>query len=302
MGHDHDHGDDARRAGERYRPRLVAAFLLTLAFVGVQGAAAVWSGSLALLSDAAHMLTDTAGLGMALAAITLASRVARSGSMTYGLYRVEVLAALLNSALLIGVAVYVMIEALHRFRDPVAVSSTTMLVVAGIGLVVNLVAVLLLRGGAEESLNLRAAYNEVLADAAGSVAVLVGAVVIGRTGWTWVDPALGIAIGLWIVPRTVRLGRLALQVLLQGAPVDVDLAEVQDALLAVPGVHEVHDLHAWVLTSDMFVASVHLVVTDDANWHGVLDQARDVMGEHRLQHATVQIEPTSHVTCREVDW
>lgn len=300
---DHDHAGGARRAGERHRGRLLAAFLLTLAYLVVEVAAGLWTNSLALLSDAGHMLTDVVGLGMALAAIQLATRGARRRSHTFGLYRLEILAALANAVLLFGVAGYVLYEAALRLREPAHVLGTPMLVVAVVGLVVNGISFALLRGGAEESLNVRGAYLEVVADALGSLAVIAAAAVIRATGWHWVDPAAAAAIGVFILPRTARLAWQAVRILLQAAPAHIDLERLSSDLERVPGVVDVHDVHVWTLTSEMEVASAHLRVGPEADAHRVLDQARALLRDrYRLDHATLQVEPEGHEGCAELHW
>ena len=210
----HEHGTGLARAGERHRGRLIAAFGVIAAFFVVQAVAAVWTNSLALLSDAGHMLTDVVGLGMALAAIQLASRFERHTSATrshhtFGLYRLEILAAFVNSLLLFGVALWVLIEAVRRIGAEPEVLGGPMLIVAVLGLVANLVAFALLREGATESINVEGAYLEVLADTVGSIGVIVAAALLQVFGWTWIDSLVGAAIGLWILPRTWRLGRRA---------------------------------------------------------------------------------------------
>jgi cobalt-zinc-cadmium efflux system protein len=306
MGHDHQHGSGALRAGARHQRRLALAFGLTAAFFVVEAAAGLLTNSLALLSDAGHMLTDVLGLGMALAAIQLATRHARrddSGQHTFGLYRLEILAAFVNALLLFGVAIYVLVEAARRLTDEPEVLGIPMLVVAVLGLLVNLVAFLLLRDGAEESLNVRGAYLEVLADAVGSVGVIVAAVLLEVFHWAWVDPLIGAAIGLWILPRTWRLGAQAVRVLLQAAPPDLDVAAIRAGLEGLPGVVGVHDLHVWTLTSEMESASAHVVVAVGTDAHGVLDQARALLqGTHHIEHATLQIEPEDHEGCDEITW
>ncbi|HRW36429.1 MAG: cation transporter [Acidimicrobiales bacterium] len=302
-GHAHDHGGAARRAGERHQGRLTLAFVVLFGFMVVEVVGGLATGSLALLSDAGHMLTDVIGLGMALAAIQLASRGSARRDRTFGLYRLEILAALANAVLLFGVALYVVVEAVRRFGDPVDVPSGAVLVVAVLGLAANLVAFALLREGAKESLNVEGAYLEVLSDTVGSVAVIVGAVVIGATGWTWVDPAVGVAIGAWILPRTWRLGGQALRILVQAAPPGLDLDAVERDLASLPGVVDVHDLHVWTLTSDMEVASAHLMVGTGTDHHGVLDAARDLLERsYGIGHATLQVEPDDHHGCDEVAW
>jgi cobalt-zinc-cadmium efflux system protein len=302
-GHAHDHSHGSIRAGERHKGRLAAAFVLLAAFMVVEVVGGLVSGSLALLSDAGHMLTDVLGLGMALAAIQLATRGSERTHQTFGLYRLEILAALANAALLLGVAAYVLVEAIGRFDDPPEVRSGLLLVVAGLGFLANLVAFALLRKGAKESLNLEGAYLEVLADTVGSVAVIAGGVVIEVTGWGWVDPAVGVGIALWILPRTGRLGARAVRILVQAAPPGFDLTALHADLGAVAGVVDVHDLHVWTLTSEMDVASAHLMVAVGTDTHGVLDQARLVLRErYRIDHATLQVEPDDHEGCEEMTW
>ncbi|MCB0964339.1 MAG: cation transporter [Acidimicrobiales bacterium] len=300
---DHDHSHGSIRSGERHKGRLAAAFLVLFAFMVVEVVGGLVTGSLALLSDAGHMLTDVMGLGMALAAIGLASRGSAQQHRTFGLYRLEILAALANAVLLFGVAGYVLIEAIGRLDDPAEVAAAPVLVVATAGLAANLVAFALLREGAKENLNLEGAYLEVVADTLGSVAVIVGAGVMAVTGWTWVDPVVGVAIGLWILPRTWRLGGQALRILVQAAPPGLDLDEVAGKLAGLDGVTDVHDLHVWTLTSDMEVASAHLVIGVGTDAHGVLDQARDVLREgYGIDHATLQVEPDDHEGCHEMTW
>ena len=300
-GHAHSHG--SIRSGQRHKGKLLAAFCVLATLMVVEMVAGIATGSLALLSDAGHMLTDVLGLGMALAAIQLASRGSSRTQNTFGLYRVEILAALANSVLLFGVGVYVLVEAVRRIGDPVEIDAAPVLIVATLGLIANLIAFALLREGAKESLNVEGAYLEVLADTVGSVGVITGAIVISLTGWTWVDPAVGVAIGLWIIPRTFRLGGQALRILVQAAPPDLDIARVTADLGAVPGVVDVHDLHAWTLTSDMEVVSAHLMVRTGADTHAVLDQARAILlSGYGIDHATLQIEPEDHEGCHEMTW
>jgi cobalt-zinc-cadmium efflux system protein len=284
MGHDHRHGSELR-AGARFRGRLLIAFLLAGAFMLVEFGTALATRSLTLLSDAGHMLTDTVGLGLALAAIGAATTAtAGRGRRTFGLYRLEVLAALANALLLFGVAGYVIWQAIRRLGEPLTIPTTPMLIVAVVGLALNLVSYRLLRPGAAENLNVRGAAMEVLTDAVGSAAVLVAAVLMRLTGADWIDPVFAIALGLWIVPR-------------------VDLPKLHTDLAALPGVIDVHDLHVWTLTSQMEVATAHLKVASAADTHRVLDEARVMLREqHRLEHATLQVEPADHIGCEEVGW
>jgi cobalt-zinc-cadmium efflux system protein len=304
MGQDHAHSTVAARASERYRPRLIIAFTMAATFLVVETIVAFVSQSLVLLSDAGHMLTDVVGVGMALAAITVASRAGGGrGRRTFGLYRLEVLAALANAILLFGVAGYVLWAAVRRLGDPVDVPATPVLVVAAVGLVLNLVSYLLLRRGAEESMNVRGAAFEVLADAVGSAVVLVVAIVMTITAWDWVDPVAAIGLGLFIVPRAARLAAHALRVLLEAAPPHIDLAGVQADLADIPGVLDVHDLHIWTLTSDMEVATAHVMIGPSTDSHAVLDQAQQRLRErHGVKHATLQLEPSDHTGCDEVGW
>lgn len=300
--HAHSHAP-ALRSAARHKGRLLAALAVLATVTVAEVVAAFVANSLALLSDAGHMLTDVAGLAMALAAIHVADRAASAGQRTFGLYRLEILAALANAVLLFGVAVYVVVEAARRWGDPPEVLVGPMLAVAVVGLVANVVAFALLRSGSRESLNVRGAYLEVLSDLIGSAGVLAAAAVIGATGWAWVDPAVGVAIGVFILPRTWRLAAQAVSVLVQAAPRGLDLAALESSLRALDGVVDVHDLHVWTLTSDMEVASVHLMVGAGTDTHSVLDRARALMQEvHGIDHATLQIEPDTHKGCDEVGW
>jgi cobalt-zinc-cadmium efflux system protein len=301
--HGHDHGAAAMRASARHVKPLVISFALIVGFLAVQIVVGIVTGSLALLSDAGHMATDALGLGMALAAIQAASGARDHPQRTFGLYRLEILAALVNAALLFAVAGYVLFKAIGRLDDAPDVASVPVLVVGVIGLVVNIVAFLLLRAGAKESLNLRGAYLEVVSDTLGSVGVIVAAIVWGITGWTWVDPVIGAVIGVFILPRAWRLGREALQVLVQAAPDRLDVPALQRELAAIIGVVDVHDVHVWTLTSEMEVATAHLMVAVGTDSHAVLDQARHLLADrHGITHATLQVEPEDHHGCDEVNW
>lgn len=305
---DHDHGH--ARAGERHRRPLTIAFVLVAAFFVVEVVGAFATSSLALLSDAGHMLTDVVSLGMALAAVHLATRferrsehTRRRSGATFGLYRLEILAAFVNALVLLGVAGYVLVEAVRRLGDEAKVATGPLLVIAVLGLVVNLIAFVLLREGATESLNVRGAYLEVLADAVSSAGVIVAALTLELFGWAWIDPVVGAAIGLWVLPRAVNLGHQAARILLQAAPPHIDLGRLHDDLAALDGVVDVHDLHVWTLTSDMEAASAHLMVAQGADHHGVLDQARSLLtGQYGIEHATFQVEPETHEGCSTVTW
>jgi cobalt-zinc-cadmium efflux system protein len=295
----HDHGGAISASGRHRRPLLVA-LVLTGSFLVVEVVVGLAIGSLALLSDAGHMLTDVAGLAMALAAIQVAGS-RRTPSATFGLYRLEILAALANALLLLAVAAYVLYEAWRRFEDPPEVPGGWLLVVAVAGLAVNVVSFRLLRGGAAESLNVRGASLEVLSDLFGSIGVMVAALVLLGTGWPYVDPIVAVAIGIVILPRAYRLGRDALRVLLQIAPAEIDIRSLRQSLGSLPGVADVRDLHVWTLTSGLRVASAHLGIDEGADPAEVLARARSVIGaEARIEHMTIQLEPAGFVDTKDV--
>jgi cobalt-zinc-cadmium efflux system protein len=303
-GHGHGHGGGPPgHAGGRHRSRLAVSFALVGAFFVVELVAGLVSGSLALLSDAGHMAADVVALGAALVATTMATRPDTSGRRTYGSYRAEVFASGLAVLLMLGVAVYVVVEAVRRAGSEPEVSSTPMLVVGALGLAVNVAAIALLRAGARESMNVRGAYLEVVADAAGSVGVIVAGVLVALTGDAVWDTAVAVAIGVFVAVRAVPLGRQVLAVLGQHAPAGLDLEGVVSDLEGVPGVEDVHDLHAWTLTSGMLVATAHLVVADGTAPQQALDAARRVLREqHGIEHATVQVETHASAECHEIDW
>lgn len=301
MNAEHNHG--ARRAGARHQRPLLVAFCLVVAFMVIEVIAAFTTGSLSLLSDAGHMATDALGLGMALAAITAANRAQTTATHTYGLYRLEILAALTNAVLLFGVAGYVLVEALNRFGEPPDVLSGPMLVVAIAGLIVNVISWRLLQAGATESINVEGAYLEVLADMIGSIGVIAAALLIEVTGWNQADPLFAAAIGVFILPRAWRLGRRSLRILLQAAPEDLDIDAMRRGLEQLEGVTGIHDLHVWTLTSEMDVATLHLVTTEGTDPHPILDGARELLQhEYGIAHATLQVEPDTHSGCSEVSW
>jgi cobalt-zinc-cadmium efflux system protein len=197
----------------------------------------------------------------------------------------------------------VLVEAGLRLARAESVEAGPMLVVATLGLAVNVVSVMLLRGGARDSLNVEGAYLDVLADSVASLGVIAAALVIALTGFTRIDALVAIAIAVWIIPRAWRLAARSLRILIQAAPAGFDIGRLHDDLAAVPGVVDVHDLHVWTLTSEMDVASAHLMVGADTDPHGVLDQARDVLrARYEIAHATLQVEPDDHTGCAEVTW
>ncbi len=296
-GHSHGH------AGAAHRWRLQTAFALVAGFFVVELGTGLLSGSLALLSDAGHMAADVVALGAALVATRIAARPDTTGRRTFGSYRAEVFASGLAVLLMLGVAVYIVIEAAGRIGTTPDIATGPMLVVGTLGLVINLVCVVLLRGGAAESLNVKGAYLEVVADTLGSVGVVAAALLVSATGNALWDTAIALAIAAFVAVRAVMLGREVLVVLGQHAPAGMNPEEVAQTLAAVPGVTDVHDVHLWTLTSGMNVATAHLVTSDGADTHSVLDQARDVMrSRYGVDHATLQVEPDTHSGCKEVTW
>ncbi|MEU6782832.1 cation diffusion facilitator family transporter [Nonomuraea angiospora] len=299
MGAGHGHG----HAGSRHRWRLAVSFALIGSFFVVELAYGLISGSLALMSDAGHMAADVVTLGAALVATRIATRRDTTGRRSYGSYRAEVFASLLAVVLMLGVALYVVAEAVGRIGGPAEVSSGPMLVVGAIGLIVNLIALLLLRSGASESLNVKGAYLEVVADTAGSVGVIVAGWLITATGQTFWDTVVALAIGIFVAVRAISLGRQVFAVLGQHVPEGMDATTVAHDLATIDGVRDVHDLHLWTLTSGMNVATAHLVTADQNDNHAVLDQARDVLlRRHGVAHATLQVEPANHKGCDELGW
>jgi cobalt-zinc-cadmium efflux system protein len=271
--------------------RLKIVFVITLVVMLFEVAAGLVSGSLALLADAGHMLTDVAGIGLALTAIYLAARPA-TDDRTYGWYRLEILAAVVNAMLLFAVAFWVLFEAWRRFHSPPEIQSALMLAVAVVGLIANLVSARMLKEGQGESLNMRGAYLEVLGDLLGSAAVIIAAVVIATTGSQFADPIASVVIGLLILPRTWHLLRDAVDVLLEATPKDVDLDTIRKHILEMEGVADVHDLHAWTITSGMNVVSAHVVIPDGAEPSEILDRLGTCLsGDFDIEHSTFQLEP-----------
>ncbi|OIJ65747.1 cation diffusion facilitator family transporter [Streptomyces mangrovisoli] len=302
-GHDHAHGHahgapGGGTASAAHRGRLRIALGITLGVMVVEVVGGVLADSLALIADSAHMATDALGLVMALLAIHFANRPP-SEKRTFGYARAEILAALANCLLLLGVGGYVLFEAVQRFFTPADTAGGLTLVFGVIGLFANMVSLMVLMGGQADSLNVRAAFLEVAADALGSTAVLIAGAVILTTGWQAADPIASIAIGVLIVPRTVKLLRETLDVLLEAAPKGVDMAEVRSHILALDGVEDVHDLHAWTITSGLPVLSAHVVVASDLltaiGHEKMLHELQECLGGHfDVEHCTFQLEPGGH--------
>lgn len=301
MGHKHDHAipkPSEVTASGRHKRRLGFALGLTLTYMAAEVIGGLLTGSLALLADAAHMLTDAAGLGLALLAIHFTAKAA-TPQKTYGYLRAEILSALANSTGLLLVTGYILYEAYTRLIAPPPVASGPMIVVAVIGLIVNLISMKILSTGSSESLNVKGAYFEVLSDMLGSVGVIAAALIIMFTGWTIADPIIAAAIGLFIVPRTWRLLNEALHILLEGVPTDVDFGKVQSALGEIANVRGVHDLHVWTITSGINALSVHLRVNEPDECAFVLNAARNLLKEEfNIEHVTIQTETDD--TCSEM--
>ena len=292
------HEGHTHSAAQSSASRLRLVLLLTASYTVVEIVGGVLTGSLALIADAGHMVTDVFGVAMALAAIWVGSRPATS-EKTYGYYRLEILAALLNGLLLIGIGAYIVWEAYQRINNSHEVLGGEMLVVASIGLVVNIVSAFLLFEGQKSSINMKGAFLEVVSDLLGSLGVIVAGIVILTTGFEQVDAIASILIGIFVVPRAWKLVSDALHILLEGAPSHVNLDHVRDHILHADGVLSVHDLHVWSLTSGVDVMSAHVVVGDTVRSSAVLDELRACLSEHfDIEHSTFQIE---HSDMREAE-
>lgn len=295
------HPHDTASAAGRHRWRLAVTFGLVAVFFVVELVSGLLAGSLALISDAGHMAADVTTLGAALVATRIATRADTTGRRTFGSYRAEVFASGLAVLVMIGVGVYIGVEAVGRIGNTPELATGTMLVVGVLGLAVNLLSIVLLRAGAGESLNLKGAYFEVIADTVGSVGVIVAALMVSWTGNVWWDTGIAMSIAIFVVARAVVLGREVLAVLGQHAPEGMEPAELTQALMAVAGVREVHDLHVWRLTSGMDVATAHLVTAPDAAPGAVLTTASSALRDRfKIAHATLQIETGGD--CQGTDW
>ena len=291
------HGHPGTGTG-RHRGALAAVLAGSALIAVAEVIGVVVTGSLVLLADAAHMAADVAGIGLSLLAAYFATRPA-TARRTFGYARAEILAAMANSVLLLGMAVFIVVEAIRRLMSPPAVGSSLLIVLGVIALVVNAGSLLLLHRGQAESLNVRGAFLEVGSDALGAVAVIVTGVVISITGFTRADPIASLVIGLLILPRTWRLLREATDVLLEASPQGIDLSEVRRHMTEVSGVRDVHDLHAWTITSGLPSLSAHVVVDpavlNDGRCWTMLDLLQDcVRGHFDVEHSTFQLEPAGH--------
>ncbi|MDA8294567.1 MAG: cation diffusion facilitator family transporter [Actinomycetota bacterium] len=296
MGHDHDHGTRTAASEQRGRLTLVLGITVTILVVEVVGG--VLAHSLVLIADAGHMATDAAGIGMSLLAVWFAARPV-SEARTFGYQRAEILAAVINAVLLFGVGAFILVEAARRLAHPETATPGLMVVFGVIALAGNGASLALLRRGQGESLNVRGAFLEVFSDLLGAAAVLVAAAVIAATGYQRADALASIFIGVLILPRTVKLLRDAVDVLLEATPKNVNLAEVRGHICDTPGVLDVHDLHAWTITSGIPVLSAHVVIADavlaDGGGARVLDHLAECLAGHfDIEHCTFQLEPASH--------
>lgn len=291
MGHSHGHGHGGPgTAAGQHKARLKGALALTAGFMVVEAVGGLLTGSLALVADAAHMLTDAGGLALALIAIRFAERPA-TPQKTFGYVRLEILSALLNAVVLLLLTIFILYEAVGRLLDPPPVMAGPMLAVALVGLAVNLGSMKLLAAGSSESLNVKGAYFEVMSDMLGSLGVIVAALIVMFTGWRLADPIIGAAIGLFIVPRTWGLLRQAVHILMEGTPPEIDVALLEAAIREVPGVRAVHDLHVWTLTSGLDALSCHVVIDDMAGARATLVAVNEIVATRfKLTHTTIQVE------------
>lgn len=288
MGSNHDHGSAAVREG--HQKKLIMALALTGSFMIAEVIGAWITGSLALLSDASHMFTDTAALAISLIALQIAKRPADQ-KRTFGYARLEILASTFNAVLLFLVAMYILYEAYQRFFMPAEIATGAMMWIAIAGLIINLISMRLLASASNESLNVKGAYLEVWSDMLGSLGVIIAALIIRFTGWTWVDTIVAVAIGLWVLPRTWQLLRESLGILMEGVPRGLDVAAIETTIRNVDGVTDVHDLHVWAVSSGSNVMTSHVVVGDTADGDAVLAGVVEAVSDaFEIHHCTIQIE------------
>jgi cobalt-zinc-cadmium efflux system protein len=281
-------GTISQASKNKGRLKIVLGFTLLYLIVEVIGG--IMTKSLALLADAGHMLTDVGGLALALIAINYAERKA-TAERTYGYYRAEILAALANAVVLIGISVYILYEAYLRFLDPPKVESKEMIIVAAVGLIVNVAGMVILRKSSSESLNMKGAYFEVLSDMLTSIGVIAAGIIMLTTGWYYADPLLSAGIGLFILPRTWILLKESIGVLLEGTPKEVNMAELRSSILQVEGVEDMHDLHVWVLTSGVNAMTAHIVLKEGAIGKSVLSALqKHIIENFKISHTTLQLE------------
>ncbi|MEF9956487.1 MAG: cation diffusion facilitator family transporter [Acinetobacter sp.] len=295
QGHDHSHAV----VTEGNAKKLGIALALTTTFLIIEVIAGLITQSLALLSDAAHMFTDAAALAIALSAIQIAKRPA-DNKRTFGYQRFEILAALFNASMLFFVAIYILYEAYQRFSQPPEIQSVGMLIVASIGLIINLISMKILMSSAAESLNMKGAYLEVMSDALASIGVIIGAVIIYYTHWYWVDTLIAVAIGFWVLPRTWILLKQSINILLEGVPEEVDIEKLRHDLLALKGVESIHQLKVWAISSKNIHLSVHLFApnADRKQLHGAAIEM--LAHTHGIAEVTLQIEDDAEMNCQHI--
>ena len=293
MSHDHEHSHAV--VTEENAKKLTFALILTSTFLVIEVIAGFLTQSLALLSDAAHMFTDAAALAIALVAIKI-GKLPADNKRTFGYQRFEILAALFNASMLFIVAMYILYEAYQRFSTPAEIQSTGMMIVAIIGLIINLISMRILFSSSQDSLNVRGAYLEVLSDAVGSIGVILGAVVIYFTGWMWVDTLIAVLIGFWVLPRTWVLLKQSINILLEGVPEEIDIEKLRNDLLSLKGVESIHQLKVWGITCKNIHLTVHLFAPH-ADWNALYHEAMEVLShEHGITEMTLQIEDDECVT------
>ncbi len=292
MGAGHSHGSADARVS-----RMIWASVILGVFFVVELTTALAIGSLALLADATHMLTDLVALFMGLTAVLLARRGSKSAARTYGWHRAEVFTAVANAVLLLGVAVFIVYEAIERLGQTPEIPGWPMIVVALLALIANVAVVLLLRSQASDSLAVKGAYMEVVADTVSSVGVLIAGVVMVTTHWPYADAVVAVLVALWVLPRAISLARAALHILSESSPKHIDVDELRSAMAAVDGVTEVHDLHVWTLAPGKDMATAHLATNGASD--RVLADARAVLDARGLGHATIQVEPPDAAVCPE---
>lgn len=283
----------------RYNKNLRIVFGLTFSYFLVEVVVGYWTNSLALLSDAAHMLTDVIGLALALFANWM-SRRPITARRSYGFYRLEILSAFVNALILIGISLYILVEAYGRFRNPPTVDSSNMTLVAFVGLLINVLGIYLLRQGAKDSLNVKGAFLEVVSDLLSSVGVIAAGLIMTYTGWYYADPLFSAIIGLFILPRTLKLMMESVNILLQGTPDELDVTAVEKMINAVPGLSNAHDLHIWTLTSGIVVMSGHVVTDETLTTADLTARLETIAGQlntrFNINHMALQPERAGQCT------
>jgi cobalt-zinc-cadmium efflux system protein len=283
---------NATSAGAKYNKSLTIVFAITASYLVIEVVVGIISNSLALLSDAAHMLTDVGGQALALFAIWMTSKP-RNNQKTFGYYRVEIFSALTNAFVLIFISGYILFEAWQRFKNPPAVAGIPMLVVAFCGLVINLISMKILNTGSKESINIKGAFLEVVSDMLSSVGVIIAGIIILATGWLYIDPIMSGLIGLFILPRTFRLLKESVDILLEAVPADINYATVEKCIAERPGVQAVHDLHIWTITSGVNALSVHIIMKDESGFTAISELTRNIKehlaSEFKITHTTIEV-------------